>query len=441
MSHETGVPVNFEAQTACTESLFPIGLDEIMPARDRLLKLQTDDLRSFVAVRREGAPQDPVTVLYHAGFAQWHQERGDFASEQAVNMYRAGKLYGATLALDRYRAKTGKELVADDADAYAAAKSVVLHSYDEPGLEEAGRRADRTRGAYIGSVNAGRFYMISPLRPDTADASGASDAPRPANWLWRADCQREQRYLHGKMLALLNAGLHDHTLEQYNEVYSGTIPKDEALESFYTGLVDAAIFITTYASYRDDNRLPEKAGITDLERYLGRPDLYYDVRDALTVEAAYGMTLELEAGDIEFYELLDRMDVERTPTHRQVVSVDGQQYALAYLPTIEQVGPNSFRLVYDIQGIYEVLPPSLAQRAKYAGVVALVGAAAANANDAWLPNSPAAIGLATLLGALVGGATGLAAHPDFKNRDASLVWNAPEFDAAEKNLAITLQKK
>ena len=398
MSTETLTPPSPEALPERHESLFPIGLEEILPIRNRLLKLTPDDIRSFVDVRRDGRSNDPVTIIYGSGFAEWHQERGDFASEQALRMYRGGKLYGAQIALDRYKhLHDGQPLVADDPIAYAAAKHRVRTSYED-----------------LGDVTQ-----------------------------WEADFQREQRHLHGGMLALLNAGLHDHTLRLYHQMYRGTVPKTEALESFYTGLIDASIFINTYASLRDTGQLPPLAEKTDREWGRDLPDIYFAAQAA--VDQAHGVRLafELESRDSDFSDLVDRMRIRDLHSERVLFpSPDGRgERIVAYTRVIEQAGPNEFVYTHEPRGIYEISSTPMAYRVKWAGRYALGGVFAGNLADLWLPStSLAQAAVAGGLGAVIGAATGFARQTPHTDRVLNPIWVAPGYEQDSQYLDITLQK-
>lgn len=404
MSTEALTPPPAEALPEKSEQLFPIGLDQILPIRNRLLTLNSEDLWSFVEVRRDGRSNDPVTIMYGSGFAAWHQERGDFGDEtsaQELRMYRAGKLYGAQIALDRYRElHGGQPLRADDPIAYAAAQHRVLHSYED-----------------VGDVTQ-----------------------------WERDYQREQRHMHGNMLALLNAGLHDHTLRMYSQMYGGEIPKDESLESFYTGLVDAGIFINTYASMRDTNERPAPAVVTDREWGHDLPDIYHLAQ--MAIDRMYGnrIVIELESTDADFSDLVAAMRVnDQYSTRVMFPGMDGRtSYVAAFTRVIEQTGPNEFVYINEPRGIYEInqVPArtTKAYRAKWAGCYALVGAFVGNVPDAWMHTSPAQAVAAGGLCAVIGAAAGLAKQKPSTDNELSLVWVAPGYEPDSQNLGFTLQK-
>ena len=68
------------------ESLFPLPASSITEVRNRLLRVNNDDIRSFLDVRREGRPDDVTTALLGAGFAKWHIDHNDFSGQHALLM-------------------------------------------------------------------------------------------------------------------------------------------------------------------------------------------------------------------------------------------------------------------------------------------------------------------------------------------------------------------
>lgn len=371
------------------ESLFPLAVDSILAVQRRLMQVSDADVRSFVAIRREGGrANDPTTIMYGAGLATWHIEHGDFSSDQAVHMYRTGKLYGAQMALDRYKQLTGAELRADDDVAYVAAKSTVLDSYRQ--IDEASQ--------------------------------------------WKKDFLREQRYTGANSLAVLNALLHDHTMNQFWQVYGGNIPASEALESFYTGLLDAAIFINTYAAIRDHNHMPPKFPFA-YEIEDARPGVYQLAKSMLKSAVMSGVQIELEGTDGGVESVLRSGSMNQAEHEETPMFVNGVAHTIVSTPKLKQVGPNSFRFVDDVAEIRRALPVTRRQRIGRAAPGAAGGAAAANVPELWTHASPAMIAVTTLFGAALGGAVG-ASFKQSSGKNMETIWKAED-----EPLDNPLQKK
>ena len=375
------------------ESLFPIPVEQVAQVQQRLLQVTEDDLRGFVDVRREGTADDPMTILYGAGFATWHQVHGDFSSDKATQTYRIGKLYGAQAALDRYVALTGDQLVADDADAYHVARVVVEESYKE----------------------------------------------LPEGTQWERDYLREKKYTGGNIFAVLNAVLHDRTMEQYAGVYEGTIPEDEALESFYTGLVDAAIFINTYASWRDFSRVPLTFPLPPGLNHEELPQEYHELTQMIQEEEPAVVHLNMEGSDTLSTDIIDSLRPGAHNTRLGATWLNGQRIGFVYAPILKQTGPNDFVFAHELRAIYNVTPRATSvDRRRSAGRMSIAMAAGANALDFWaaplslvVPSTLVAAGL----GALIGRKASMY-HSEYA---LSTIWKATDYDPENKITSWSLQ--
>lgn len=309
------------------ESLFPLPATAITDVRDRLLCVTDADICSFIDVRKEGRSNDVTTALLKTGFAKWHIEHGDFSGNRSVLMYSAGKLYGAQMALGHYKHITGKELRADDPDAYDIAKYSVFESYR--GIE--------------------------------ADSQ------------WERDYKREQSVTGGKTLAILNAALHDHTLRQFEAMYGDEIPENEALESFYTGLLDASIFIEAYARFRDNTDLLPVLR-SSVEKPVQKPAIVDEIyRDMLDV-AMLQVEVQLESDDNSLDQVLAYADPKLDETETLLTRQHGKLYAFDVAPVLTQCGPNSFRCDKRVLAVSEAHMPRLQRVLRAIGYGAIGGA-------------------------------------------------------------------
>ncbi|MFZ1484101.1 MAG: hypothetical protein WAS36_03755 [Candidatus Saccharimonadales bacterium] len=308
----TALPPRHETEPSLPnlESLFPLPANTITEVRNRLLRVTDDDINSFVGVRRDGRPDDVTTTLLNTGFAQWHIEHGDFSGERSVLMYSAGKLYGAQMALERYSQITGQPLLADDGDAYEVAKFSVYESYR--GLE----------------------------------------APTQ----WEQDFKREQRVTGGKTLAILNAALHDHTLKQFEAMYGDAIPEEEALETFYTGLLDASIFMQAYALYRDSNVLLPVLQY-GLHQTPEIPSIVTEIHADMRNKSLFGVEIQLESDNDNLKQVLENVDPKPEEIKSHITIRKDKMYVFDTAPVLTQTGPNNFTFDERVLAVSEALIP------------------------------------------------------------------------------------
>jgi hypothetical protein len=217
------------------DPLLPYAPEDLTLLQDRLTALTVADIHSFVAVRHEGPSHHILTALYHAGYSEWHAERGRLKTPDEKLFHELGLLYGVQMLDHRHRDFRGEALVADSLAAYDAADRAVRASYS------------------------------LDLAPDT---------PR-----WRTEKEREIKHTGSDSLSILNALLQNVLLDRFNELHPDLpeVPTDDAMESFYTGLIDASIFYNTYAR--------QKVGLE--QEVFSNPSVHAPAFDeAIHVEAA-----------------------------------------------------------------------------------------------------------------------------------------------------------
>jgi len=289
-------------------------------------------------------------------------------------MYGAGKLYGAQMTLDRYRNSTGKDLRADDPEAYDIAKYSVLESYR--GLE----------------------------------------APTQ----WEQDYKREQRVTGGKTLAVLNAALHDHTMRQFEAMYGDAIPEGEALETFYTGLLDASIFIEAYARFRDNNDLLPVLQ-SSLSKKPEAPPIVGELHQAIQNQEPANIEMQLESDDDSLEQVLAYLEPNLEEVKKLRARLHETCYVLEAAPVLAQFGPNSFRFDTAVLSVSEAHVLRFRRLAQSLGYGAVAGGLTFSPDIvAQSAPTPMAIGFAALVG--TGFATwGWKTLP--ARQKAELIWN------------------
>lgn len=182
---------------------------------NRLLELDVGQLRDFVEARAHGPANDLMLMLLQTRLGgerltDWHARQGHFKGEQTELAYRTGIMYAVQLHEHLYDVLRAGRLTPtgeDATDAYDVASSVLLHSYDQTavaGLSAWTREINREHYYCAGQDN---FCQLSSLSSER-----------------------------------LNAQMHD----------------EHADQAFYTGLLDATIFLGAYIRWKDDGLPPER---------------------------------------------------------------------------------------------------------------------------------------------------------------------------------------
>ncbi|HUS26629.1 MAG TPA: hypothetical protein VMY99_04765 [Nevskiaceae bacterium] len=325
------------------ESLFPFDVPDLANIQQRLLRVTTEDLGSFVEVRKHGSPQNILTALYGAQLADWRVKRGDFTSTQARLFFKVGELYGTQMAGDQYYEYTGETLSADDPDAYDVAVATVKSSYDELELSD--------------------------------------DLPQ-----WLIEKYREMVHTGSDKLSVLNAVLHDRIQNQFRELYGDIdIPTAEALESFYMGLIDSVLFYNTYARFRKGLH-PQQFEVAVAHTPIFDPDVHRLVTQSLNdADPTTIGALELEPTD-NIAVLIQNMVPTDEAAQWFAVTANNCRYRIRAAKVVTQVGANEFRHAYNIMEIHfveeEPKGRGLVDKVRrYIGIPALVGAVSMNAYD------------------------------------------------------------
>jgi hypothetical protein len=312
-------------------------LDEL---RGRMLAVTTADIRASIATNKDhGSPDSLTSAMYGAEFAAWHQEAGRLRDQPAVNVYEMGVLYGMQLYDDLHYKKTGVVVRADDPDAYRVATATVRGSYE------------------------------LPLLPD--------GLPR-----WQVEKHRDMAYTGNDLLSILNAGVHDHVMRQYSQLYDQLPPSSQLSgEAFYMGLIDASIFSNTYARFKA-GRGPQKFPLAvTYARPVGLAGAL-----AQTLErhdGLHGMTFELEPTD-ELGQMVEAMHPSLDAAQWSLIELNGATYRVLSMPVMRQHGDNEFARGHDILQIIpygDAIDTVLGRVVKRLGVSALAGMAVGTVVD------------------------------------------------------------
>lgn len=303
-----------------TESLLPFRIAELQRLEGRLLDVTTADLESFISVRKEGSRADSMlATLYGARLDDWHREAGRLEGQQDGLFYDAGQLYGIQLCEDSYWSEHEAPLPADDADAYAVARSHLLTTYDNFDLP--------------------------------------SDTPR-----WEREKRRELAFTGSDLLSILTASLYPHTRAQLQQLYEmSAVPPESAL-AFYTGLLDAVIFADAYIRFRK-SLTPQvfpvalsyasPAGADAVHIAAGREQSARDVLASRAFEVGNGAGRLAVGNYADIYnDGAEVFEVER----------DGQWFLVEAVPIQIQTGPDSFEFGYDIISVRPATGPSRSTR-------------------------------------------------------------------------------
>jgi hypothetical protein len=351
-----------------TESLLPFRIAELQSLESRLLSVSTADLQSFVAVRKDGSRADSMlATLYGARLGSWHREAGRLADDTAELFYDAGQLYGIQLCEDRYWADHEAPLPADDADAYAVAKSHVLTTYDN-----------------------------FDLPPDT---------PR-----WEREKRRELAFTGSDLLSILNASLYPHTRAQLQELYDmDEVPSDSAL-AFYTGLLDAVIFTDAYLRFRKSLAPQVFPVALSYASPAGAAETHLTVDVDQSAGDVFGTTafeVGKGAGQVA---VGDYADGYNNGAEILEVTLGGQRYQMEVVPIQVQTGPGSFSLGYDVISARPIEVIASPRGALRIGGLAVAGAVGANVLNLALQAAEGAgtsSENATVLGTIIGLGVGL----------------------------------
>jgi hypothetical protein len=193
------------------QSLFPPEIEDVtrfLHINHRLI----EDMQGFVDIRRGGSANDMFVVLQNSELEKNQKDAGRIEGGEQTFFYRAGQLYGVTMAKDRYRRAFDADFVPDDPDAYVVAQKVVASS-----------------------------YQLFPY-----------DQPKER---WHQERSRERQNLGSQAFEYIDALLHAPIHKYYKQHSENERPADEetcdpARLAFYTGLVDAGIFCNTYMRFR-----------------------------------------------------------------------------------------------------------------------------------------------------------------------------------------------
>lgn len=354
------------------ESLVTYGIGDLVPLQKRLGSITGEDLQSFVDVRKDGASNDMLTVLYGADLTGWHHEQGRHGDEAADLEYEGGLLYGTRLASTIFYRQTGRQLVADDADAYQVALGVVKRSYE----------------------------VVS------------SDVALP----WHVENAREEIHTGNNFLSLLNASLDDHITAQMMELYQsrglgdGIVDEMERV-AFYRGLIDSMIFCNSYARFRENGMGPESFE----EKVRERTEVWERWRPAITAEFGGDYlpgTYSVETAD----DLASLVNYIQTggifePTFMTVNARKPDELMLVLTKTLRQSGPNEFHFAYEVVEGLPVGAVSERSPVPYLTVGGALGAVALPAVVAlireksyWSADALASSPLGVLVGATAAGA-------------------------------------
>gem|GEM_PF-2831017 len=309
------------------ENIFPILPRDLELIHDRLLQINGLDLKTFVDVRHDGAPNNVLTVVYNAGLTEWHHHAGRSGGESADVLYEGGLLYGATLADTLHQRQMGRRLVPDDPDAYQVALGAVKQSHD--------------------------YQTFLPYE----SLFSAADYRSP----WDEEYRRERAYTGGGLLSVLNATLDEHLGEQVRDldmVYGldkAGFSHDEWRLSFYRGLVDAAIFCNSYARWRENGAPPafflKQSNMYD-DPYTLVTDTYVRTR---AFQDHYGTELDgtimppdSRAGVIALAARLGERQLLGHVTWTDETS--GDTLPVTFARVLNLVGPNTFGFEYEVNG-------------------------------------------------------------------------------------------
>lgn len=222
---------------------------------NRLLRMTGDDIEGIVEVRRSGRADDMFTILRDVSIegrslSDWHGAMGHFDAPRSKLFYEAGQLWGAQIYDRLYQRINQRRLYPDNdeaGNAYTVATGTLQHSY---------AMAKRYGSEY------GR---------------------------WAEERYREHQYLgDGARIAQLNGLLFGRIKEHYQSTYGNDIlPQIESPKSFYTGMLDASIFLNAYIGWKDYGAAPQQRdGAAELQRLpysISRVDMNR-VRDLLSEE-------------------------------------------------------------------------------------------------------------------------------------------------------------
>jgi len=199
-------------------TILPLELNDrdITPTYNRIASITPEALAGFVELRENGPSDDLLYMLYHTKYdgrslEDWHQSQGHFEGDPAALAYRAGQLYGVQMYERKY-AETHDDKLAPhtlvETDAYEKAVEVLAASY-------------------------------APAPPESLASR------------WRQECDRERAYLGaGQDLAHLSSLLAPRLRDYLQDA--------QAPEAFYTGLLDASIFLRTYIYLKDTGFEPQR---------------------------------------------------------------------------------------------------------------------------------------------------------------------------------------
>lgn len=186
---------------------------------NRLLIMNPERMRGIIDIRRAGRANDMYVILHGAridgsSLTEWHIEQEHFASTAAQLHYAAGKIWGTQVYTELYKRVHHRRLqpdTSDSVDAYRVAQATLAHSYED-----------------LADIGLSR---------------------------WSQEHYRERQFLGTRHLAQVNTLLYEKLQRAYRKepIVEGELP-----EAFYTGMVDASIFMNAYIRWKDYGAAPLK---------------------------------------------------------------------------------------------------------------------------------------------------------------------------------------